>query len=152
MVPLDGRLTGRLYAAGVFIAVAALFAVAYGLHPDGIYHGAHQQLGLPPCGFVVMTGLPCPTCGMTTAFAYTIHGQWLRAVVAQPAGFAAALVCLAIGLLAAWATITARRPSINWYRINPTHVVWVCCGLFVAAWGVKIVLYLLENGSAGIRY
>jgi hypothetical protein len=27
------------------------------------------------------------------------------------------------------------------------HVLWASCGLFVAAWGVKIVLVLLENGG-----
>ena len=40
---------------------------------------------------VVVWGLPCPTCGMTTAFAHTVRGRWLAAARAQPAGFVAAI-------------------------------------------------------------
>ena len=96
-----------------------------------------------------MTGLPCPTCGMTTAFAYTIHGHVLKAIHAQAAGFVAAVVLLATGVFALIAVVTGRRPAVNWYRINPVHLVWVGCALFVAAWGVKILLYLLAGGSTG---
>jgi len=142
MVPLDSRFGGRLYAAGVLAAVIAVFGVAAGLHPDGLSHGAHQQLGLPPCGFVVMTGLPCPTCGMTTAFAHTIRGQLVQALHAQAAGLLLALATLGVGGVALMALITGRRPALNWYRINPVHVVWATCGLFVAAWAVKILLFL----------
>ena len=34
--------------------------------------GTHQQLGLPPCNFVTLTGYPCPACGMTTSFALLV--------------------------------------------------------------------------------
>jgi hypothetical protein len=149
MVPLDTRVGGRLYAAGVLAAVVAVFTVAAQLHPDGLSQGAHRQLGLPPCGFVLMSGLPCPTCGMTTSFAHTIRGHLLQAVHAQVAGFLLAVFTLAAGGFALWAMVTGRRPALNWYRINPMHVLWGSCGLFVAAWGLKIVFALLENGSAG---
>jgi hypothetical protein len=147
MVPLESRVGSRLYAAGLLIAVIAVFAVAARLHPNGTYQGTHQQLGLPPCGFVVVTGLPCPSCGMTTAFAYTIRGQVLHALHAQIAGFLLAACTLAAGVFAAIAVVTGRRPALNWYRISPTRTVWIGCGLFVAAWSVKIVTWLLENGS-----
>ena len=35
----------------------------------------HTQLGMPPCNFVVMTGKPCPACGMTTSFALLVRGD-----------------------------------------------------------------------------
>jgi len=153
MVPLDSRFGGRLYAAGLLAAVVALFTVAAGLHPHGAGLGVHQQLGLPPCGFVTMTGLPCPTCGMTTAFAYTVHGHWLAAARAQAAGFLLALATVAAGLFALVALCTARRPALNWYRINPASMVWIGSGLFVAAWAVKIVLFLLDDGPGNrIRF
>jgi hypothetical protein len=148
MVPLESRLGGRLYSAGVLGVVVAIFVAAGRLHPDGLDHGAHQQFGLPPCGFLVMTGLPCPTCGMTTAFAYTIHGRPIAAIHAQPAGFLLAAALSAVGVLAAVAIATGRRPAFNWYRIDPVRLVWIGCGLFVAGWAIKIVLCLL-GGSAG---
>jgi hypothetical protein len=149
VVPLDSPIGGRLYAAGMLAAVVAVFVVAARLHPDGLHQGTHQQLGLPPCGFVVVSGLPCPTCGMTTAFAHTIRGHLLQAAHAQVAGLLLALGTLAAGGAALYAMITGRRPALNWYRINPMHVLWLSCGLFVAAWAVKILLVLLESGGAG---
>lgn len=143
MVRLDTPIGGRLYAAGVVFAAAAVFVVAARLHPDGLTEGTHQQLGLPPCGFVVMAGLPCPTCGMTTAFAHTIRGHVRQAIQSQVAGFLLALGTLAAGIFGFYAVLTGRRPAVNWYRVNPLHVLWGTCGLFVAAWAVKILLVLL---------
>ncbi len=146
-VSLDGPFGGRVYAAGVLAFSITVMTVAARLNPTGLREGTHQQLGLPPCGFVTMTGLPCPTCGMTTAFSHTIRGQVVQAVESQPAGFVLAVGTILAGVLAAVAMATGRRPALNWYRINPVHLVWIGSVLFVAAWGVKIVLYLLENGS-----
>ncbi len=149
MVPLESRLGGRLYAAGVLAATTAVLAVAaVRLHPDGLYEGVHQQLGLPPCGFVQVTGLPCPTCGMTTAFAHAVRGEVGASIHSQAAGFVLALATFAVGVFSAVALVTGRRPSLNWYRIDPLRVVWAGCGLFVFAWGVKIVIWLLADGSA----
>src|SRR5689334_8979719 len=75
---LQQPIFGRLYAAGVLLATSAILITAARLHPDAHQYGTHEQLGLPPCGFLVMTGLPCPTCGMTTAFAYATHGRLLQ--------------------------------------------------------------------------
>jgi hypothetical protein len=49
VVPLHSSVGGRLYAAGVLAGVIAVFVVAARLHPEGLSHGAHQQLGLPGC-------------------------------------------------------------------------------------------------------
>lgn len=141
-VPLDGPIVGRLYAAGVTAAAVAVIAVAVRLSPSNQTMGTHTQLGLPPCGFVVMTGLPCPTCGMTTAFAHTFHGHLGLAVRDQLAGFVLAVLTAVAGLAALVATVTGWRPAINWYRVNPVYVIWIGCGLFVAAWAVKMVAAL----------
>lgn len=52
--------------------------------PEGM--GTHQQLGLPPCGFLVVTGIPCPGCGLTTSFAHMVRGQFTGATFANPFG------------------------------------------------------------------
>ncbi|MGE3821953.1 MAG: DUF2752 domain-containing protein, partial [Isosphaeraceae bacterium] len=68
--PADSRLRPEARAALVVFAsvLVVAFAVASWLEPDPSGFGTHRQLGLPPCHFAWVTGKPCPTCGMTTAF------------------------------------------------------------------------------------
>ena len=79
-------------------------AIAARLEPDPRGHGTHEQLGLSPCAFKALTGRLCPTCGMTTAFAWTVRGRWSEAWSANPAGCGLALL---IGPLAVWLTACA---------------------------------------------
>jgi hypothetical protein len=61
--------TRLLWGLGLCGALAVL-VVARALAPDPSLVGTHVQLGLPPCAFLAWTGVPCPTCGLTTAFAH----------------------------------------------------------------------------------
>ena len=54
----------------------------------------HQVVG---CPLRVLTGIPCPLCGMTTSVEETVRLHLGRAVEANPAGIVA--VAAAIGLL-----------------------------------------------------
>jgi hypothetical protein len=148
--PLDGPVLGRVYAAGLALGAIGLLVTAAWLAPGGRLMGTHRQLGLPPCGFVTMTGLPCPTCGMTTAFAYTVRGRVLAAAQSQLAGLVLAIGVMAVALASLWTALTGRYPAINWYRVNPTRFVWAASFFFLAAWGLKIALGLLD-GSLPVR-
>jgi hypothetical protein len=80
---------------GAWLVVAGVvLAVARYLQPDGRGYGTHEQLGLPTCTFLALTGIPCPSCGLTTSFAHAAHGHFYAALVAQP-----------FGLLAFWLTL-----------------------------------------------
>lgn len=139
--PLMGR-----FCAGI-VALAGLCALgtAFWLSPGTRNMGTHRQLGLLPCGFLTMTGYPCPTCGMTTAFAHTVRGRWGKAIRSQAAGFLLALATAAVTGAAVGAVTTGRYPVINWYRINPTHFVWWVAGTLIAAWAITIALGLLDG-------
>lgn len=69
------------------------FSVAFQLQPDPRGFGTHQQLGLPPCSFRSLVDVPCPSCGMTTAFAHFVRGHWIQSLRASCSGFLLALVC-----------------------------------------------------------
>ena len=143
--PMSQPVIGRLYAAVLVLAVAILLLTAGRLAPNGKHMGTHQQLKLPPCGFAVITGFPCPTCGMTTAYAYTVRGQFTEAIRSQIAGFVMAVATAGLGVIAAYSAVTGHRLVVNWYRINPTHVVWWLAALLVLAWAAKIILGLAEG-------
>jgi hypothetical protein len=94
----------RLIWLGIVAGSIAVLAVALAIEPDVRGHGTHTQLGLPPCGFLLLTGSPCPGCGLTTAFAHGIRGQWSMAASANPLGLALFFVvsaCIPLGLAAA---------------------------------------------------
>lgn len=95
----------RVLWALLALSSVALLVLASMIEPDARGFGSHTQLGLPPCGFLTITGLPCPGCGLTTAFAHGVRGQWWLAASANPLGLAlffAACVSIPVGLVAAF--------------------------------------------------
>jgi hypothetical protein len=89
--------------AGYFLLFAALpviLALAGIINPSNSGLGTHTGLGLPPCGFYSIFHKPCPSCGMTTSFSLLMHGRFLEAIIAQPAG-----VFLFLTTLFVWATL-----------------------------------------------
>lgn len=128
----------RVTAAMILIGCALPLVVAGFLKPDPSGVGTHTQLGLPGCLTVVATGVPCPACGMTTAFAHTVRGQWLTAVKTQPFGFALALAVMAGVLLCVHTLITGTGWSVNWYRVSPMLIVICVIAFALASWGYKM--------------
>ncbi len=98
---------GRLVLIGGGLLLLATFVVAARLTPDERGYGTHRQLAwLAPCGFLQWSGLPCPSCGMTTAWAHMVRGQWGAAWRANPFGCELAV---AVALIAPWCLISGIR-------------------------------------------
>jgi hypothetical protein len=84
------------------------------------------------CPFRRLTGLPCPACGMTRAFAHLAKGQWSAAVRDHPlAPLLAAEMCIgwavwrlpAAGRLRAAAV--ARMDRLALWHVLALALVWV---------------------------
>ncbi len=136
----------RLLAALILVGCLTLLALGVWLRPDRSGLGTHQQLGLPPCALVQFAGIPCPTCGMTTAFAYTVRGQWVSGFLAQPFAFMLGIATILCVPLSAQALLTGRTWQVNWYRLSPNRTMVVVIVFFVLAWGFKIIRHLALNG------
>lgn len=143
LVPISGR--GRAGALGLSLLCAAILAVAAWLRPDPRGHGTHEQLGMLPCSFVLVSGLPCPTCGMTTAFSLMMHGHPLASILAQPAGAALCLATMALCLYSAWMAASGRMHWINWDLLGPVRLALVTGVFFLGGWGFKVVFTLMAN-------
>ncbi len=112
-VPRTGLIV-RLVLLLVAGALACVFGVAFWLNPydpDGKPRtmATHTQLGVPPCNFLVVTGKPCPACGMTTSFALLVRGDLSASLRANWAGTTIA-VLWAFTLLWAVASGVKGRP------------------------------------------
>lgn len=89
----------------VIIIITFIFVITVGmiLTPSSSGVGTHESLGLPPCGFLVITGYPCPSCGLTTAFVMLLHGHFIEAFLVQPFG----VLLFIVLFLAAGMSVTA---------------------------------------------
>jgi len=134
--PRSGFAERVFQAAGLLVLLGAVgLGLALTPSPTGV--GTHSQLGLPPCGFYVMTGKPCPTCGVTTAFVEAAHGHLGRALVTQPFG-CLLFVLTAGGALALVAALVARRslsPLMTTYGVVGPVIVLAVIAL--ASWIYK---------------
>ena len=130
----------RLIAAGVLGGCTALLSAAAWLTPDGSGMGSHEQLGYPPCTMLTLTGYPCPTCGMSTAFAHAVRGELLSAFHAQPAGLVLALAAIVAACMSLGVVVTGKVWAVNWYRVSPTRVTLAVILLVVAGWVYKLAV------------
>lgn len=140
----------RLVALVVLAGTGGVLAVAVYLRPDARGYGTHQQLGAGPCGMLVTTGLPCPTCGMTTAFAYTVRGQWLSALRAQPGGFVLCLGTVAAALVALVSLVRGRWPAWDPGRISNAWLIGILLTVLIGGWAFKLV-YGLATGALPVE-
>lgn len=139
-VPVQ-RAGARRRALLVAAACAAILALALWVTPDSAGYGTHRQLGLFACSWPQTLGIPCPTCGMTTAFACTVRARWLDAFRAQPLGLLLALLTIGGLVLAIREAITLRAWRINWHRIRPAYLGLTVLLLALAGWCYKILAF-----------
>ena len=129
-------LWGCLAVGGLAVLCAALW-----IEPDPRGYGTHTQLGLPPCGFLTLTGFPCTGCGLTTAFSYGVRGQWWLAGTANPLGLVLFLIVCAtipISVLAvvrgwSFAAVVDRLSLNRWALAVAGCGVVVCVVRFASA-------------------
>jgi hypothetical protein len=141
----------RLIWLGVALGCAGVLGIARFLTPSPSGLGTHQQLfGLAPCSFVITSGLPCPTCGMTTAFAHMMHGHPLTALRIQPAGAVFCLITAGLCLFGFHAAFSGTLTTINWNRIGPVRIMLALGLLILGGWAFKIAHGLL-SGELPIR-
>ena len=136
-VPSDEASIGRIARAtllGILLFLVAGFGVALSLDPDPRGFGTHQQLGLPPCTFRLLFGIPCPGCGMTTCFAHFVRGHFGDSVRANPAG---AILATVSALLIPWSLWSLYRGRL-WMVSDPVQftgfLAFSLAGLIVLVW------------------
>lgn len=147
--PRDSRLRGWLRLLLVLMAVglAAVFYVAARLNPykDGRVwlEETHRQMGFPPCTFKAVTGLPCPSCGMTSSFTLLAHGDPVNSLRANFVGTFLAIALLVVG---PWILLCAVRG--RWLLVQNVERALVLgvlamVILLFARWGVVLLTQVM---------
>jgi len=131
---LRERAVALLVGTGAF----GVLALASRLEPSPFGLGTHQQLGLPACSWPMAMGLPCPSCGMTTAFAHAARGDLLSSFAAQPFGAVLALATAMVVVVSFFSALSGTRAFALFAPIGSKAGVAAAVGLLLAAWGYKI--------------
>jgi hypothetical protein len=155
--PLDVILVMSRWVRGTLVGIAlgltALFAVAAYLNPyrsDGSARRmeTHMQLGLPECTFKQVTGLPCPSCGMTTSFALTIRGDFSDAIRANSVGVLLALTLLVV---IPWCTASALCRRTMFFQSVERALMVIVIGLLslmLVRWAILVGLKVWFKADA----
>jgi hypothetical protein len=117
-----------------------LLLTAARLTPSATGVGSHRGLGLASCQMLDRTGVPCPSCGMTTSFTWFARGHVAASAYVQPMGMllAAMAACgVWVGGYVAW---TGRPVHRLVYTLPTRGLLIALLALGIAGWGWKILL------------
>jgi hypothetical protein len=131
----------------VFVALFLIsgFSLAIYLNPykeDGTARRmeTHRQLGLPECTFKEKTGMPCPSCGMTSSFSLFVRGDLWDSMKANWVGTILATFCL---LLIPWcfASMYLGRPVlVRSVELAISITIVVLLTLLLLRWGIVLAV------------
>jgi Protein of unknown function (DUF2752) len=129
----------RLGWAALAAASFSVLLIARELTPSASGLGTHTQLGLPPCGFLLLFHLPCPACGLTTAFAHLAHGSLRASLTAHPLGLPLFLALLLLTPRALLELVRAApAPALSLARVAELAALYSAALLLV--WLVRLSL------------
>jgi hypothetical protein len=140
---VDGWVRRALLA--IALGLLVVFGIAAWLNPydengEPRRKETHLQLGLPPCTFSRVTGVPCPSCGMTTSFALLVHGDVLNSLRANAVGTLLAGFCLLIIPWSLACSLWRRSFFILSFERALTWIVIVFVSLLLARWVIVLGL------------
>jgi hypothetical protein len=125
----------------IFLLSVTMLVIARLLQPSSRGVGTHEQLGLPPCPFLYLTGIPCPSCGLTTSFAYAARLEFFSSLIAQPFG----LIIFFLTIFAIPLSLFLSRRRITWSELMQARIVnrliYVAIALYALSWFYKIIAW-----------
>ncbi len=138
----DHRRSGDRFEAFlvVFLAAALLIGAAI-LTPAADGYGTHRSMLVVPCIFRTITHIPCPFCGLTTAYAHMARLQIGPAFGAHVLGPLAYLFTWAAGLWGLYALAARSRVIPAWMSSKRGTTIFLL--IVAAGWLVNIIRSLL---------
>jgi len=97
------------------------------------------------CLFKGVTGIACPSCGITRAVILMLDGQWLAGTLLNPLAIPAVVAMATIPLWLLYDALTKRRSFAHAYlwtenRIKKNKTIWIPLTVIVLVnWGWNII-------------
>ncbi|NJK62531.1 MAG: DUF2752 domain-containing protein [Synechococcaceae cyanobacterium SM2_3_1] len=107
-------------------------------------HGGHFPL--PPCLFLSLSGIPCPTCGMTRSVVASVQGHWGEAVRYHAFG---PLLLGALGLLMLHLSLElVQGQPLKWplqaWWFRPLSL-WILLLAYCGYYGIRLSTWLITT-------
>ena len=96
-----------------------------------LYLGIAKKLPELPCILKNITGLSCPSCGMTTSIKYAFNLDLYNSFNAHPFGIHVIIGCIAIILFSAYGLIRRKRYSFTRKRFSTIAITIIIIYLLV---------------------
>ena len=145
---ISGKIKVRATSAQRKTGMVICLLVLLGLIGVAVLEAVHFDIGrlFTPCGFKVKHGLPCPTCGYTTALRAFASGHVFHAFTIQPAASLIYLALVCGALIGGYVAISGHYP--HWLRqgmagVTPKLVALVLLAVVLVGWGVLLVRALV---------
>jgi len=123
------------------LAVSA-FATLWPTVPATKGYDTHVQLGLEACGWPRIYGIPCPSCGCTTAASHVVHGHFVDAFVTQPFGAALAIAGLLLGAHGLYCLLRRRSFVDLLVRLPFWRILFAAVVTMLLAWYYKFLVFV----------
>ena len=121
--------------------IAGLVLVAAALLPPTLVAS-----GPPLCPFRLLTGLPCPGCGLTRSLVCLLHGDLAMSLAFHPLGPPVALALLVLVLAEGRGGASPLTRMGAWLESRHPYAVaafpWATLAAFLLVWLVRLPLYL----------
>jgi len=142
-------LFARLLALVIALACLTPLLIAASLRPSSSGWGTHLQLNLQPCYFLQTTGLPCPSCGMTTSWSWFARANLPASLYVQPMGTVLAVLAVVTVWTGLYIAITGRAAHRLLFLLPYQYIVYGLLTFGVLAWAWKIFIH--KHGIDGWR-
>ena len=128
----------RLLAAAERMARVRMSSLLTTLLAAGAFVNPQRPLPIDLCLLNRLTGLDCPTCGLTRAVCHALQGDWSASLGFHPAGI---LVVVSVVGWALWSSLEAWRGQAIWLRGQKTMARLAGAAIAIASlasWLVRI--------------
>ncbi len=127
----------RLTRGLAVVLLLCLFGLASGLQPETQGYGTHQQLGLGPCPIRQHWNVACPSCGMTTAWAYAASGDWRTACRTHFGGTMLGVIAVASAVWLGWTALLGKCIPAEKRFTQPVALL-LLLGIVLVDWCLKL--------------
>lgn len=139
------RTKRKLYGiAGALITLAIPFYIS--LHNAGNHIETEQSF----CPFKMLTGFPCPGCGITKSLVYFYEGDWYKSISYHILGPFVVLFALFTTIVLTTELLAQKEYFSQWlYNRKLAYALGISLGIYHV---VRIVLFIMNNSWDSILH